>query len=146
LLFAASRLSLHPSIGWLVVFLVNLASSAAIVMAFSYVWGSLAFWAPRAAEEISSSALRMVSELSPFPLDGLAPAVLGGMLTLIPAGFVAWLPCRALLGIDSSPFALLATPLAALVIAAGSAWIFAKGRRHYERVGSQRYLPHGHRG
>ena len=44
----------------------------------TYLWGSLAFWAPRAAEEISSSALRLIYQLKPFPLDGLGPVLTGG--------------------------------------------------------------------
>ena len=33
------------------------SASAAVVLAFNYCWGSLAFWAPRAAEEINSSTI-----------------------------------------------------------------------------------------
>ena len=46
------------------------AASSAVVLAFSFLWGSLAFWAPRAAEEINSSSSGCY-QLKPFPLDGL---------------------------------------------------------------------------
>ncbi len=83
--------------------------------------------------------------LTPFPLDGLGPFWLGGMLTALPAGFVAWYPCRALLGLDRAPYALGLTPLAAAVATALTVAIFRKGMTRYGRVGSQRYLSFGHR-
>ncbi|HVC32512.1 MAG TPA: ABC-2 family transporter protein [Chloroflexota bacterium] len=145
LVWAASRLSLPVSPGWLALALVNFAASCAIVLAFSFLWGSLAFWAQRAAEEISSSAMNVMQQLTPFPLDGLGAGWLGGMLTIVPAGFVAWYPCRALLGIDPSPYAVGVTPLAAIAITLLTIGVFQKGMKHYGRVGSQRYLSFGHR-
>ncbi|MGH2368057.1 MAG: ABC-2 family transporter protein, partial [Chloroflexota bacterium] len=70
MLWAARELSLAVSPGWVALLVVNLLASAVVVWSFSYLWGSLAFWAPRAAEEISSSALRMMAQLKSFPLDG----------------------------------------------------------------------------
>jgi ABC-2 type transport system permease protein len=131
--------------GWLALALLNLLASAAIVLAFSVVWGSLAFWAPRAAEEVSSATMRAVSRLKPFPLDSVGPALTGGLLTAVPAGFVAWYPCRALLGLDPAPFAALVTPLAALLFALLAAWLFRQGLRRYARVGSSRYSDFGFR-
>ena len=95
----------------------------------------------------------MMSQLKPFPLDGLAPALAGSLLTLIPAGFVAWYPSRALLAvgrlgqIDQFPLGADAaiTPLAALLFGLLAAWLFRKGMHHYARTGSQRYLPWGFR-
>jgi hypothetical protein len=58
-------------------FALNWAASVAIVIAFSYAWGSVAFWAPRAAEEINSSTMDLIDQLRAFPLDGLAPGLLG---------------------------------------------------------------------
>ncbi|MGH2461764.1 MAG: ABC-2 family transporter protein [Chloroflexota bacterium] len=143
--WSAARLSLVISPGWLALAALNLVASCAIVLAFAFVWGCLAFWAPRAGEEISGSALGMMRLLAPFPLDGLGPFWLGGMLTALPAGFVAWYPCRALLGIDRASYALGLTPLAAGAIVALTVVIFQKGMKHYGRVGSQRYLSFGHR-
>jgi ABC-2 type transport system permease protein len=114
-------------------------------LAFSFLWGSLAFWAPRAAEEISSSATSLITNLKSFPLDGLGPLLLSGLLTIIPVGFVAWYPCRALLGIDSTPYAGWITPLAALVLGMLTLLIFRKGLHSYEHTGSQRYTSFGHR-
>jgi ABC-2 type transport system permease protein len=147
MLWAAPRLGLpfpHDP-AWGALLLLNLLASAVILLAFSYTWGSLAFWAPRTAEEISSSALRMMTQLKPFPLDGAGALLTGGLLTALPAGFVAWYPCRALLGLDPAPYAVLITPLAAVALAAVALGIFGKGIAHYARTGSQRYSSFGHR-
>ncbi|MDE2697532.1 MAG: ABC-2 family transporter protein, partial [Gemmatimonadota bacterium] len=129
---------------WWLMFFCNLASSCAIVLSFSFVWGSLAFWAPVAAEEISSRAVNFMFQLKSFPLDGLSSYVLASMLTVLPVGFVAWYPCRQLLGI--APSSLWHTPLVAAVLSL-IAWIlFKKGMQHYAQTGSQRYLGFGHRG
>jgi ABC-2 type transport system permease protein len=143
--WAWPRLHLAATPGWLILLGVSLAASALVLLAFSYLWGSLAFWAPYAAEEISMRAIDIMSALKPLPLDGAGPLLLGGLLTAIPAGFVAWFPCRVLLGIEPHPAAAFATPLAALLLACAAALLFLKGLQHYGRIGSQRYSTFGHR-
>lgn len=145
LVWTATRLGLAITPGWLGLFVLNLAAAAAIVLAFSFIWGSLAFWAPRAAEEISSSAFQMIDQLKGFPLDGAGVGLVGGLLSIVPAGFVAWFPARALLAIDPAPADAWITPLAALGFLALAAFIFRQGLDHYGRVGSQRYHAMGHR-
>jgi ABC-2 type transport system permease protein len=146
LVWAAGRLGLAITAGWLALFGINLLASCAIVLAFSFGWGSLAFWAPRAAEEVSSSATDILFELKSFPLDGLGPLLLGSLTTALPVGFVAWYPCRALLRIDTTTWGAWVTPLAALLLGSLAAWVFRKGMKHYARTGSQRYSGFGHRG
>jgi ABC-2 type transport system permease protein len=146
LIWSISRLELPITAGWLALFGINLLASCAIVLAFSFAWGSLAFWAPRAAEEVSSSATDILSELKSFPLDGLGPVLLGSLSTVLPVGFVAWYPCRALLGLDTTTWGGWVTPLAALLLGGLAAWVFQKGMRRYARTGSQRYSNLGHRG
>jgi len=68
------------------------------------------------------------------------------MLTVLPVGFVAWYPARALLGLDPSRWSSWMTPLAALIFALVTSWIFQKGMHYYGRTGSQRYSSLGHRG
>lgn len=143
--WAGLNLGLSLSPAWLALFALNLAASCAVVVAFSYLWGSLAFWAPRAAEEISTPLVYMVYSLKAFPLDGLPLPMLGGLLSIVPIGFVAWFPCRALLGLDDSPLGGFITPLAALALGALAIWAFSKGLKQYGRTGSQRYHPLGHR-
>jgi ABC-2 type transport system permease protein len=131
--------------GWLALLAINMLGSMASILSFSFLWGSLAFWAPRAAEEISSSATTLLDQLKSFPLDGLGPLLLGGLMTIAPVSFVAWYPCRALLGIDGASYAGWVTPLAALLLAALTIGIFRKGMALYGRTGSQRYSNLGHR-
>jgi ABC-2 type transport system permease protein len=124
---------------------LNLAGSAAVMLGFNYCWATLAFWAPRAAEEINSSTYRMMQQLKQFPLDGLGPLVVGGLVTVLPVGLVAWYPARALVGLDPWPLAPAVAPLAGLVSVALAARLFARGMKQYGRTGSARYLSHGFR-
>ena len=139
-----SHLPVTLSFTWFVLLLVNLTASVAVVLAFSFTVGSLAFWAPRAAEEISTPLIRMFYHLKQFPFDGLSPLMLG-LVTLIPVGFVAWYPSRFLLGLDPAPAAGIATPLVALGMSVLARLAFTKGMQHYGRTGSQRYHALGHR-
>ncbi len=127
--------------GW---FMLNLAASVGVSVGYSYAWGSLAFWSPRGAEEICSPLTRMFNQLQVFPLDGLGRSA-GGLLTLLPVGFTAWFPSRALLAASPLPGSLLLTPLAALGFLGLGGVFFIRGLAHYGQTGSQRYLAYGHR-
>ena len=140
-----NQLQFSVTLGWLVALLISLLASALIMLAFNVLWGSLAFWAPRGAEEINSPLIEMFAQMKGYPLDGLGPLMLGGLLVGLPIGFVAWLPCRALLGLSTSPIELLATPLAALLFGVLAVLVFRRGLRHYMNVGSRRYFDMGHR-
>jgi ABC-2 type transport system permease protein len=143
---ASQQLSLTLSPGWWALFVVDVLASVAIVQAFEYAWGSVAFWAPRAAEEINSHTWDLLQTLIPFPLDGLSGLALTSLLTIVPAGLVAWYPARALLGIRPVSWADAASlPAAAILFAAFATWTFTRGLRHYGRTGSSRYLDYGHR-
>jgi ABC-2 type transport system permease protein len=145
LLWAACRLALSVSPAWLALLALNLAASGVVVLSFSFLWGSLAFWAPRGAEEISSSSVRLANQLKSFPLDGLGPGLTVGLMSVLPVGFVAWYPSRALLGIDRSGWSSGVTPLAAVLLAALAIAVFRQGMKAYARTGSQRYSSFGHR-
>ena len=97
-LWASRSLTDMVNVGWLALCVCNLLASAAVLLSMSFFWGSLAFFAPRAAEEINTPLLRMFDHLKLFPLDGLSGVMRNGLLTVVPVGFVAWYPCRALLG------------------------------------------------
>jgi ABC-2 type transport system permease protein len=143
---ASQQLSLTVTPAWLALFVVELVAAIVVVQAFEYAWASLAFWAPRAAEEINSRTWDLLHTLTPFPLDGLSGWALGGLLTVVPAGLVAWYPSRALLGLSPSLWPDAAVvPLAAILFAAFAAWIFTRGLHHYGHTGSSRYLDYGHR-
>lgn len=145
LVWAGQNLGLTVTPAWLGLFLINVAASCAIILSFNFTWGSLAFWAPRAAEEINSSTMRLIDQLKSFPLDGIGPGLLAGLIGIVPVAFVAWYPSRALLGLDQSVFALGTTPVAAIILAGLATVVFRKGMEHYGHTGSQRYLSMGHR-
>jgi ABC-type uncharacterized transport system permease subunit len=143
--WATPQLGLSPTPAWLALLLLQLVASGAIVLSFHFIWGSLAFWAPRGAEELSMSTNRMLDQLRQFPLDSVGPAVRSGLMTILPVGFAAWYPCRALLGLEGSPAALAVTPLAGLLFVALATLAFRRGLAHYARTGSSRYSDFGHR-
>ena len=143
--WAVRSMALSATLSWTAALISNLLASMAVLAAFSFLWGSLAFWAPRAAEEISSSAVDIMSGLRSFPLDGGSSVLVGGLLTVLPVGFTAWYPARHLVGLDTSAWGALATPAVAVAMVVLAAFVFRKGLREYGRTGSQRYLTLGHR-
>lgn len=143
--WTAAQLALPVTAGWIGLLLLNLSGSCVILLAVSFLWGTLAFWAPRAAEEVSTPVIRLLTQLKVFPLDGVGPVLLGGLMTLWPVGFLAWYPSRALLGLDTAPLAMVGTPLAAVVLLTAAGLFFRKGLGHYGRTGSSRYRALGHR-
>ncbi len=96
--WAGSHLNLHYTAVWVALLLINLGASTVIAICFQFIWGSMAFWAPRSAEEINSSTMQLMQQLKAFPLDGLSPVVVVSLLTALPVGFLGWVPARALLG------------------------------------------------
>jgi ABC-2 type transport system permease protein len=145
LALAAHRIAAPAWPGWSVLLLVDLTASSAVLVATSVLWSSLAFPYPRAAEEISSHAVDMMTQLRAYPLDRVGTRLTGALVTVLPVAFVAWLPCRSLAGVTPSLWPALVTPLFAAAICAVAAAAFRAGLAHYLLAGSQRYLPHGHR-
>ena len=139
------HLHLKLTFSWVCLLFLLQSSSLVISLAFQFIWGSIAFWAPRAAEEISSSTMNLMQTLKSYPLEGLGVGMTVTLLSVLPVGFLGWFPCRALLGIDKSPMALWGTPLAAVIASALTLLIFGKGMQRYGRTGSQRYTNQGHR-
>jgi ABC-2 type transport system permease protein len=145
LIWSCASLHLAVTPLWLLALAINLGASLLVLMAFQYIWGSLAFWAPRGAEEVSSSTFELISQLKQFPLDSVGPVLLGALSTFVPVAFIGWYPCRFLVGMDHRPFAAWITPLAALILAIIAYSVFNVGLRHYGKVGSQRYSSFGFR-
>jgi ABC-2 type transport system permease protein len=139
------RLQLHTDTGWFALLFINMAGSAAILMGFQYLWGSLAFLAPRGAEEINSSTSRLLRQLKPYPLDGLGAGLTASLLSALPVGFLGWFPARALLGLDPRPLSLWITPIAGIGFLLIGFGVFERGLLFYGRTGSQRYVRSGHR-
>lgn len=143
---AARGAGVHASPGWVALLVLQVLCSMTILAAYQYAWGSIAFWTPRAAEEINSRTSSLTWSVANLPLDGVYGWLRAGLLTAVPTGFLAWLPCRALLGIRPAyPAALALTPAAAALFALAAILTFRKGLRHYVRTGSSRYSTFGHR-
>jgi ABC-2 type transport system permease protein len=143
--FAGRQLEIEVTPLWVALLASHLTASIAVVLAFEFIWGSLAFWAPRAAEEINSNTWRILTQLAPFPLDGISGWALIGLLTAVPIGLIAWYPARVLLGIDPPGWGPFFLPAAAVVAVGLALWVFTRGLHHYGRTGSTRYLSYGHR-
>jgi ABC-2 type transport system permease protein len=145
LTWAIGALAVPVSPAWLALLVLNLAASMAVQTAFMFAWGSLAFWAPRGAEDVSTAAANLVTGVS-FPLDPVPRGLRTVLVTAVPSGLLSWLPARALLDISGAgPLDVWLTPLAAVVLSAVAAGLIWLGLRRYRSTGSRRYSDHGHR-
>jgi ABC-2 type transport system permease protein len=143
--WSTARLHVAVSPGWLGLLAVNLLASIGVKTAFLYAWGSLAFWAPRGAEEISHAAASVIDEVS-FPLDTVPRPLQVALVSVVPSGLLSWLPARALLHIaGAGAMDAWLTPLAAIALGAVALLLFRLGLRNYRRTGSRRYTDFGHR-
>ena len=142
--YAVGRLGMAVTAGWLLWLVFSVICSVAVMLAVSYIAGSLAFYAPVAAEEISSTAIEMFDVRS-YPLGGLPYPAQLLLCTVLPVGLAAWFPANALMGLSPAglPAALLA--LAAMAFTTIASLLFRKGLKYYEKAGSPRYLDRGFR-
>jgi ABC-2 type transport system permease protein len=143
--WSAARLGLWSHPWWIVWMAVNLPASVAVVMAMSYLAGSSAFYAPVAAEEISSSSFGFFDALKRFPLGGLPRPIQLVLCTVLPAGLVAWFPMMTLLHSPPAGLPVFFLILFALAITTLATYVFRKGFAHYAKNGSIRYSDHGFR-
>ena len=142
---ALARLERALAWWWPLALLAQVCVSLAIVLGQSYLFSAVAFYAPVAAEEISSTIINLGSDLSQYPLSGMPRALQYPLVTLLPAGLLGWFPALALLG--KPPLHLPAwypAALAALLLLLAQ-HVFRKGWTYYAQTGANRYLPYGHR-
>lgn len=135
----------HISLAWVIWLLVNIAAAALTIVSYQYLWGSLAFFAPRGAEEINTPTLSVVGSLSAYPLDLAPHLVVAALSTVVPVAFIGWIPSRALVSGASNVGAMLRTPAFAIAFAAITVYVFSKGLERYARQGVGRYSDFGHR-
>jgi ABC-2 type transport system permease protein len=145
LVTAINRLQLQITFWWIIQLIIYLLTTMVIIVARAYLVSSAAFYAPVAAEEISSTAIEGTWQLSTFPLSGMPGFIQLPLLTVLPEGLMAWFPSLCLLG--KPPLNLTGYyPLAyALVLALTASIIFRKGLNYYVKKGSNRYVPYGFR-
>ena len=142
---AVSRLNLPVTFGWVASLAAYLLTTMIIIIARSYLVSSMAFYAPVAAEEISTTAIEDTWFISTFPLSGMPIFVQVPLLTVLPEGLMAWFPSLCLLGGPPLNLTKYYPMIFALIISLIASYIFRKGLNHYVTKGSNRYVPHGFR-
>lgn len=129
---------------WPGALIFQLCVSMVIVTACSYLFASLAFYAPVQCEEISSTVVYSMEHTRTFPLSGMPVYIRYPLLTIFPAGLMAWYPTMLLLGkrtaIENGYPAVFA-----LLISLGAAYFFKKGFQYYVQKGINRYVSGGFR-
>lgn len=129
---------------WLLALLLHLSISMIIVVAMSYLFASLTFYAPVQCEEIDSTVVYSMEHTATFPLSGMPPYLKHPLLTIFPVGLMAWLPTLLLLNRTNAAIHLYPALLAVLLTLAAN-YFFKKGFRYYVQKGINRYVPGGHR-
>ena len=129
---------------WPGALILQLVISMIIVTAFSYLFSSLAFYAPVQCEEISSTVVYSMEHTLTFPLSGMPLYIRYPLLTIFPAGLMAWFPTMILLG-KTTTFETFYPAIFALLISLTATYFFKKGFRYYVKKGINRYVSGGHR-
>ena len=142
---AAGRIGLHATPQWLLALFAQLAATMAIIIGRSYLASTLAFYAPVAAEEISSTVIDDSWVLGTFPLSGMPRFITLPLLTILPEGLMAWLPTLILLGKAPEAYLTYYPMIFALMLALVTTYAFRKGMKHYVQKGTNRYVPFGYR-
>ena len=130
---------------WIFLLAGNTLVSIVIVVGLSYLVSSLAFYAPVQCEEISTTVRYSVEYTATFPLSGMPLYMKIPLLTIFPAGLIAWLPTLIILG-KVPTLANLYQIIFAALISLAAAYFFRKGFRYYVKKGINRYHAGGHRG
>ena len=144
--WAGFQLGMAPGAVWLLGFAGYLLLGVAVIVGLSYIFASLAFYAPVACEEISSDVIELTGSLGGYPLSGMSAGMQAALVSVVPTGLLGWFPAMALLG--KAPLGLPAVYplLIATLIWAIALYGFRKGMKYYVKTGSQRYNAGGHRG
>jgi ABC-2 type transport system permease protein len=110
-------------------FLVLGLITGLILVAFSVLVGSLAFWMGN-ADDLAAQAINAIITFSLYPVE-IFPGVVRVLLyTLIPAAFVGSIPATLLQDFDWGRLATLVAVAAGIALAAR--WVFRWGLRRYE--------------
>lgn len=142
---SVSRLHLQISFLWILALIAYLLITMVIIVARAYLVSSMAFYAPVAAEEISTTAIEETWFMSTFPLSGMPKAVQFSLLTILPEGLMAWFPSLCLLGRPPLGLTGYYPMIFALIISITASYIFKRGVNYYVKTGSNRYVPYGFR-
>ena len=141
---AWTRLGLAVTPVRILLFLLYIACHMLLVLGQSYLLGAAAFRSPVACEELSTLILDLNAQLGRFPLFGLPGWLHGLLLSVLPAGLLAYLPSLVLLGRLTGFVQALPACIAAAFVLAAAAFLRA-GLRRYLQYSCNRYKDMGHR-
>jgi len=145
LTIAVSRLGLAVTPLWIVSLVAYLLTTMVIIIARAYLFSSITFYAPIAAEEITHKVINETWLLSTFPLSGMPGYIRFPLMTIMPEGLMAWFPALVLLGKPLLGYPAYYPMLFALLLSLVAGYFFRKGLKHYVTKGSNRYVPYGFR-
>lgn len=143
--YSIAQLNLSSGLVWILALSGSVLLSVAVVLSFSYILSSIAFYAPVAGEEISTVAIGFFGSLKTIPIGGLAMPIKAALVTVLPIGLTAWLPANILLGQPPQGFSQGFPVLLTLILVLTASALFRKGMKYYAKSGSIRYLDRGHR-
>lgn len=142
--FAVPNLAVALPWWWVFLLAGNIIISIIIVLGLSYLVSSLAFYAPVQCEEISSTVRYNIEYTATFPLSGMPLYMKLPLLTIFPAGLIAWLPTLIILG-KTHIIVNIYPVIFAVLLSLTAAYFFKKGFRYYVKKGINRYHAGGHR-
>jgi ABC-2 type transport system permease protein len=143
--YATAKVGVAVTPLWLMEAALLVATRIGIEMGLSFLLASSAFYKPVACEEISSVGHDVLSTVGRYPLNGLSAGLTAVLLTVVPAGLMAWFPSLILLKkIPVGPAILVPVAVAAALLALATC-AFKKGLRHYAKYSCNRYRDMGHR-
>jgi ABC-2 type transport system permease protein len=122
-------LFLRPSPERIVLFLTLALCGAVIFLAFNILWQSLSFWLGN-AEGLATQMWNALITFATYPASLFQGLVRVLLFTLLPAGFLSYIPVQLLRQFDPAWFAAeVAVAVGALAVAV---WVFYRGLRRYE--------------
>lgn len=142
---ALQRLTVSLGAKGLLLISISVVGSVTVILSFSYLTGSLAFYAPVAGEEISSTSIGLFSALKTFPIGGLTTGAKFVLCTVVPVGLTAWFPANLVLGQPPQGLPNYLMLVVTMTMALAAMTVFRKGLKHYAKYGSIRYHDRGHR-
>lgn len=143
--YASSQLAIVATPLWIAAFILSTLCSVLVVISFSFIASTIAFYAPVAGEEISTTAVGFFDVLKTFPIGGLAASAQVVLCTVLPVGLAAWFPANILMGQTPQGFVDALLLIMTIVLALLAATLFRKGLKYYAKTGSVRYADRGHR-
>jgi ABC-2 type transport system permease protein len=144
IIYSAIRLNILISFAFISQIIIFSMLSTLLILSISYLFSCIAFYAPVAGEEVSTSAVGLFRSLKGFPLSGMSLANQVVLTTILPIGLTAWFPTNIILG-EKLPLPNYFMVVITVIFATVATIMFKKGLNYYGKKGSIRYTDRGHR-